>query len=153
MNINKLVDNIFKDINKDIVEILETSVTDVIEDVQVEVVEDHIYGRGEPKFYERRGEDKGLIDKEKNMNGNVISNTGKDIVYVFENDTKTNPYEKVGNTYLPIYEELESDESLLEFLDSEGIDISELTLQELNNHDLINKTIKQSLKAKGYKVK
>lgn len=153
MNINKLVDNIFKDINKDIVEILETNVTNVIEDVQVEVVEDHIYGRGEPKFYERRGEDKGLIDKEKNMNGNVISNTGKDIVYVFENDTKTNPYEKVGNTYLPIYEELESDESLLEFLDSEGIDISELTLQELNSHDLINKTIKQSLKAKGYKVK
>ena len=153
MNINKLVDNIFKDINKDIVEILETNVTNVFEDVQVEVVEDHFYGRGEPKFYERRGEDKGLIDKEKNMNGNVISNTGKDIVYVFENDTKTNPYEKVGNTYLPIYEELESDESLLEFLDSEGIDISELTLQELNNHDLINKTIKQSLKAKGYKVK
>ena len=153
MNVDKIIDDIFKKVNNDLVEILETNVTETIEDAQVEVIEDNIYSRGEPKFYERRGEDKGLIDKEKNMDGNVVSNTGRDIVYIYENTTKTNPYEKVGNTYAPIYEELESDESLLEFLETEGIDISQLTLEKLEKEDLINKAIKHGLIAKGYKLK
>ena len=92
MDVNKLVDNIFNNFNKNVVEALETDVTNVIEDTQTEVIFDKVYENYTPVVYKRRYENDGIIDRE-NMNGNVVGNDGSNITYIFENDTKTNPYD------------------------------------------------------------
>ena len=153
MDVNKLVDNIFNNLNKDVVEALETDVTEIIEDTQTEVIFDKVYEDYKPVLYKRRYENDGIIDRE-NMNGNVVGNDGSNITYIFENDTKTNPYD---DYYL---RDINGTENLLDMYDEmtmghldHTINISQETLNELEKEDLINKTIKKSLKSKGYNVK
>lgn len=153
MDVNKLVDNIFNNLNKDVVEALETDVTEIIEDTQTEVIFDKVYENYTPVVYKRRYENDGIIDRE-NMNGNVVGNNGTNITYIFENDTKTNPYD---DYYL---RDINGTENLLDMYDEmtmghldHTINISQETLNELEKEDLINKTIKKSLKSKGYNVK
>jgi hypothetical protein len=151
ININN-IDAIFNSIEDSIHKALEIDVSDYVQEIEEEVIQSEFYDKYNPRVYKRRYENKGLIDKERNMKVTVLKVGKGNFDFGMENISKTNPYKKTSKgKYSPIYSSLESNELLFPMLEGEnGESLAELSQESLNQRmDEISNIIKQQIKANG----
>ena len=156
-----LKDEILDDLIQDIRDVASVEIDDTFKEQLVFTSKDKwyntfplFYGYDYPIVYERRYNNKGLLDETK-MITEVNKTSGKTVEVKFYSDAKTNPYENRR----PIYSSLESDKNLIDYLAEEvypperRVDLIEETENELDNENKIEKALEIGLKRKGYEVK
>ena len=156
-----LKDEILDDLIQDIQDVASVEIDDTFKEQLVFTSKDKwyntfplFYGYDYPEVYERRYNNKGLLDETK-MITEVNKTSGKTVEVKFYSDAKTNPYENRK----PIYSSLESDKNLIDYLAEEvypperRVDLIEETENELDNENKIEKALEIGLKRKGYEVK
>ena len=135
-------------------------VSETAKDLQIEAINEEVYGVYSPRIYNRRYSNKGLEDK-RNMKVN-ISKIPNGFHFSMTNETKTNPYTNEDGSWKPIYSNLESDYNL-DMIIEEGMGGNEPysrprpfiqeTQNKINNSNEIEQSIVKALRNAGFDAK
>lgn len=144
------LDDFLKELKRDMTTAVRTEVIEVMKDIQQETIDDVVYNSYSPSYYDRRGDEDGLRDRD-NMKVDVMIR-GDNMNIEMTNETRGNT-SYTGSTNGYIADIIESGQGYWNSSLDERIGarpFQEETQNRIDSGSEIEKTIENTLKELGY---